>query len=99
MVDRLQEKMILPENYSIDLPYPNPFNPMVNMKFTIPVEDHVKIIVYDLQGRIIDKLIDNTMKPGFYKIEWNAENFASGIYFMHLSSGEFVSTQKITLLK
>ena len=99
MVDRLQEKMTLPENYSIDLPYPNPFNPMVNMKFTIPVEDHVKIIVYDLQGRIIDKLIDNTMKPGFYKIEWNAENFASGIYFMHLSSGEFVSTQKITLLK
>ena len=77
---------------------------MVNMKFTIPVEDHVKIIVYDLQGRIIDKLIDNTMKPGFYKIEWNAENFASGIYFVHLTAAGGNITpvsqiQKLMLIK
>ena len=61
--------------------------------------NNVKVQIYDIQGRLVEELLNNTKPAGTYQIKWSAEKYASGIYFMHIISGEFTDTKKITLLK
>ncbi len=79
--------------------YPNPFNPVTNIKFQIPANEFVKLEVYDISGKIVDVLINGNLNAGIYEAKWNAENFSSGIYFYRLSSKNYSDTKKIILLK
>ena len=99
VVNLLTEKVMLPTDYNISNPYPNPFNPIVKLDFSIPIMNNVKVQIYDIQGRLVEELLNNTKPAGTYQIKWSAEKYASGIYFMHIISGEFTDTKKITLLK
>ena len=99
IVENLTQELILPNHYSLSSPYPNPFNPITNISFSVPIESHIKILVYDIQGRLIQEILNNLMEPGIHNIKWSANNYASGIYFINMVSGDFSTTQKITLLK
>ena len=79
--------------------YPNPFNAMTNIRFTVKKDVPVKLIVYDLLGQEVEKLVDRRLKTGLYSIQWDAGNFASGTYFYKLVAKEFVQTKRMTLLK
>ena len=83
----------------MDNAYPNPFNPVTNIGFAIPEDGVVNISVYDLQGRLITELIDGNKVAGYYKARWNASNQASGIYFVRMQAENYVSDQKIMLVK
>lgn len=93
------------ENYSIansyDLKqnYPNPFNPVTLIEYTLPVASEVRLAVYNLKGKLIFILINRSQPAGFYNIEWDASEYASGIYFYRLSADNFVETKKMLLLK
>ncbi len=99
VIELLSEDLNLPETYSLSHPYPNPFNPIANINFSIPYESHVKIIIYDIQGRLVEEILNDVMNPGIHNIKWSANNYASGIYFIKMFSGNFSSIQKVTLLK
>ena len=99
IIDSLREKLYLPEDYSLSSAYPNPFNPATSLNFSIPIESKVKISVYDIQGRLVQELLNDLIKPGTYDIQWLASNYSSGIYFINMVSEDFSTTQKITLLK
>ena len=59
----------------------------------------ISLIVYDLSGREVITLASGTLRPGSYRVNWNAVNVTSGAYLIRMTSGSFVETQKVMLLK
>ena len=89
----------VPTQFELSNPYPNPFNNVTKINFSIPNESIVSLKVYDLLGKEIANLMHQNFEPGFYDIKWHAEDISSGIYFVKLDAGEFVQTLKIMLFK
>ena len=91
----------IPIGLTLHSAYPNPFNPVTTISFTIPVETlyATSLQVFDVNGRFVEALHNGLTAPGIYTVKWEGENFPSGIYFMCLSSGGDVQIQRVTLLK
>ena len=89
----------MPTEISLDPAYPNPFNPSTNLSYTIADEGLVKLSVYDINGRLIENIVDSYQNTGTYNVSWDASNFSSGVYFVTLSTGANLLTQKIMLVK
>ena len=80
--------------------YPNPFNPVTNIQFNVEsMSANVEVNVLDIQGRLVDRLVNNEYGIGSHEIVFNAEQLSSGIYFIQLVSNQEVSYSKIILLK
>jgi hypothetical protein len=90
---------ITPEVFSLKQNYPNPFNPVTSIKFEIPKSDFVSLKVYDVLGNEIAVLVNVNLAPNTYEISWDANRFASGIYFYKLEAGNFTETKKMMLIK
>jgi hypothetical protein len=99
MVESLTEAIPLPEEFSLDSAYPNPFNPTTTLSFAIPVDSEVSLSVYNLQGREVSTLINGNMDAGYHSVVWDANSYASGVYFVKMMAGEYISTQKLMLIK
>ena len=78
---------------------PNPFNPVTRISYYLPVEQDVRLAVYDATGRVVGVLVSGVQPAGEHVVEWNARGIASGIYFCRLSAGGFIVTKKIVLLR
>ena len=89
----------LPTEYALSQNYPNPFNPTTVIDFTLPTVSKVSLIIYNLRGEEVVRLVDSFQSSGEHTAIWNASNFASGIYFYRLQAGNFVQTRKMVLLK
>ena len=93
------DKDILPVEYALGNNYPNPFNPSTTIEFTLPNSGEASLIVYNLLGQEIIKLVKGKFDAGYHKITWDASNKASGLYFYRLQAGDFIQTRKMVLLK
>ena len=89
----------LPEYFSLNAAYPNPFNPVTTLEFALPVDTEVSISVFNLQGRLVETLSSRHMEAGYHSVIWNADAHASGVYFVKMFAGSFISTQKLMLVK
>lgn len=89
----------IPSEYKLKQNYPNPFNPITKIKFQISKFSNVNLTVFDIRGREIITLVNETLKPGTYETEFNAENYPSGIYFYKLQSQTHKETLKMCLIK
>jgi hypothetical protein len=94
----------IPHEYSLFQNYPNPFNPITKIRFSLPYPSKggaqdVKLTIYDILGREAATLVNEQLQPGTYEIEWDASNFASGIYYYSLETQEFNKTKKMILIK
>ncbi|TFB09054.1 T9SS type A sorting domain-containing protein [Candidatus Marinimicrobia bacterium MT.SAG.2] len=90
---------LIPLTISLSQNYPNPFNPTTILEYSIPKSEEVSLIVYNLLGEEVVKLVNRRLDAGFHRVSWNASNMASGIYFYRLQAGDFVQTRKMVLLK
>jgi hypothetical protein len=88
-----------PAIYKLAQNYPNPFNPETKISFSIPKAGNVELRVYDVLGRESAVLINEFMQIGNYSIDFNASEFATGVYFYTIKSGEFTDTKKMVLIK
>jgi hypothetical protein len=84
--------------------YPNPFNPITVIGYTIgtgqlSVTSQVKLIVYDVLGREITALVNKEQGAGKYEVKFDGSNLTSGIYFYRIKAGNFVKTNKMMLIK
>jgi len=86
-------------SFALNPPHPNPFNQRVALDFALPSAAPVKLTVYDIQGREVEKLVEREMSPGYHEITWDAEGISSGVYFAVLNAGEYTQTQKMVLMK
>ena len=89
----------LPTRYDLGQNYPNPFNPVTRIEYSIPQPGEVSLVIYNLLGEEVSRLVHGHMPIGTYSVIWNASNVASGIYFYRLEAGDFVQTRKMVLLK
>ena len=90
----------IPVEYYLSQNYPNPFNPTTKINFDLPNDSKVSLIIYDLLGREIIKLVNNEFRTaGSYTIEFNAGSLSSGVYFYRLEAGDFVQTKRMVLVK
>jgi hypothetical protein len=71
----------LPEGFTLIQNYPNPFNPKTKIRFRIQDAGFTSLKVYDVFGREVVILVNEKKQPGEHEVEWNAENFASGVYY------------------
>ena len=89
----------IPGDYSLYQNYPNPFNPQTEIKFGLPIESFVKLVIYDVLGREVGVLVNEELKPGTYEVGWDGSKFASGVYYYKLLTNDFVDTKKMLLVK
>ena len=78
---------------------PNPFNPVTRVPYYLPEEQHVRLAVYDVTGRLLAVLVDGVQPAGEHAVEWNARGFASGIYFCRMEAGQYEMTLKMVLAR
>lgn len=89
----------IPEKFILYHNYPNPFNPGTVISFDVAKSSFIKIKVYDISGREVETLVKQELMPGKYKIDFNAGNLASGVYFYALESDNVYLVKKMVLLK
>ncbi len=89
----------VPNDFSLGQNYPNPFNPVTNFEFRIADFGFVRISVYDITGKEIEVLAESEMKPGTYKVSWDAKDHPSGVYYYKMSSRSFTETKKMVLVR
>ena len=95
---------LLPDNVVLYDNFPNPFNPMTVIRYALPEDDLVNIIIYNTMGREVKTLINGQRTAGYHSLQWNASNDAgapisAGIYLYMIRTGDFVQTKKMVLLK
>jgi photosystem II stability/assembly factor-like uncharacterized protein len=89
----------VPNEFSLEQNYPNPFNPSTTISFTVGKESLVRLAVYDALGRKVATLVDKELHPGTYASRFNANEFASGVYYYTLSGEGISMTKKMLLMK
>ena len=89
----------LPTEFRLLPAYPNPFNPITVIGYQLKDDCDISIDIYNVNGQLVETLIDKHQELGYYDIQWNADGYASGVYFVKLQAGEFTETQKLVLLK
>ena len=92
-------KFILPLEYVLYNIYPNPFNPVTNIIYGLSENTNVQIVIFDLSGKQVESLINEFQEVGYHSVEWNADNYPSGVYFVKMIAGDYISNQKLMLVK
>jgi L-ascorbate metabolism protein UlaG (beta-lactamase superfamily) len=94
-----QEGGLRPQSYSLHQNYPNPFNPVSTIRYDLPKSSKVSLVVYDILGREVASLMDGYMELGYHEVQWNGQEFPSGIYITRLVTPEYSKSIKMVLLK
>ena len=100
----LNNNFVIPDQYILHQNYPNPFNPVTTLRYDLPENSLVNITIYDMLGKKVKTLINQTQDAGYRSVIWNATNnygkpVSAGIYLYQIQSGEYISTKKMVLLK
>ncbi len=88
-----------PSTYSLEQNFPNPFNPVTQIRFTLPSAGFVSLKIYDLLGKEVTTLLSQQLQAGNHSIAWDASRVASGVYFYKMQVGEFISTKKLVIMR
>jgi photosystem II stability/assembly factor-like uncharacterized protein len=88
-----------PAEFKLYQNYPNPFNPGTVIKYTIPKEGRVRLIIYNVLGEEVKALVNSSQGPGKYSVEFSSRNLASGIYFYEIKFNNSTLSKKMLLLK
>ena len=89
----------IPIHFRLQQNYPNPFNPSTTISYELPKSSFVNMSIYNVAGQLVEKLVNDNKSPGYYSVEWNVENFSSGIYLYRIDAGEFSSVKKCLVVK
>lgn len=89
----------IPERFSLRQNYPNPFNPSTEIVFSIPVKSNVSLKIYNTNGQEMKTLVEETVRPGNYKVTYTSEGLPSGVYFYSLKADGYSETKKMILVK
>jgi uncharacterized protein (TIGR02145 family) len=98
------DTQMIPEDFALQQNYPNPFNPMTNIRFGIPEASDVSLFIYDIAGREIKTLINNSQPAGWYTAQWNGTTqdgtpVGTGMYFARIQAGEYSEVIKMVYLR
>ncbi len=95
----ITEKNTVPDDFKLFTNYPNPFNNITRLKFQMPKTSFIKLVIYDILGRVAVTLIDKKLQHGTYEIQWDASNYPSGMYLYSLIADGYRATEKMIFVK
>jgi len=95
----LKDGLEIPKTYALYQNYPNPFNPYTVIKFDLPKNTNVKVVVFNSLGKTVATIINEPLSPGKYQYIWKPENLSSGLYFYTIQAENFRSVKKMLLVK
>ena len=93
------EETLIPEKFDFDSVYPNPFNPLTNLVFSIPTMSQVRLTIYNSLGQVVEVIESGMLPAGRYSRMWDATGYSSGIYIAELVAGANRQYQKLLLIK
>ena len=88
-----------PSEFYLSPAYPNPFNPVTNIEYGLPKDAYVSISVYNVNGKLLEEILNKNQDLGYYQVRWDASSYATGLYFIKLIAGDYQNTQKVMLIK
>jgi len=97
--DIQEEDINTPLNFLLFQNYPNPFNASTVIYYQLPEESYVKICIYNINGQLVQTLVNDRQTAGYYSVNWNSAGLASGIYFYQIVAGDFRQIRKCILIK
>jgi hypothetical protein len=95
----VDDDAVVANSFELNQNYPNPFNPTTTITYSVPTNELVTLKVFNVLGQEVKTLVNTVQKAGFHKVSFDASSLASGIYMYKITSGNFVSTKKMLLLK
>ena len=101
----VENESVLANDYKLYNNYPNPFNPSTKIKFNVPSISNVTVKVFDVTGKEITSLVNQTLSAGSHEIEFRGNGYASGVYLYKIEAKSlegkqsFVQTKKMILIK
>ncbi len=103
VITDVSKRETVPSDFSI-VNYPNPFNPSTNIQFSIPQSGNVKIVIYDIIGREVSKIVEKHFEKGSYTFNWEAKDkygnrLSSGMYIARIKAGRYMKSIKMLLMK
>ena len=87
----------LPVDYVLSQNYPNPFNPTTSIEYELPQPAHVRLVIYNTQGQLVETLINEQLPAGKYSVTWDGGNLPSGAYIYQLQTDAYTKTKKMLL--
>ena len=98
-ITNVEDEFNLISEYRLNQNYPNPFNPSTTISFTIPMTSNVSLKIFNVLGKEVATLVNETKNAGNYSINFNASGLSSGVYFYQFTTDNFTTTKKFTLMK
>ncbi|MBN1482302.1 T9SS type A sorting domain-containing protein [candidate division KSB1 bacterium] len=104
LVTGVLTRLAPPKNFFLCQNYPNPFNQTTTIKFGIPRDEFVQLVIYNIRGEAVRLLVDEYLLVGTYLLLWDGlDNYSfcvpTGVYFYKMGSGDFISSKKLTLAR
>jgi len=96
---KIYENEIVPENFSLHQNYPNPFNPSTCIQYALPEDSHVKLIIFNSAGHVVETIVNRKQSAGYHTVVWNASELPSNIYFYKVIAGKYSEVKKCILMK
>jgi len=98
-VNTASETPSVPRAFALDQNYPNPFNPQTTIPYTLLRSESVRLRVFDVQGRLVETLVDQVQPSGQYSVAFEASHLPSGVYFYRLKTSSGIQTKEMTLVR
>jgi len=89
----------IPQEFALYPPFPNPFNPATSFTFAVPTPGNVVLMIYDIQGRKVTKLMEGWCPAGVYQAMFDGSQLSSGVYFCRMIAPDFTTVKRMTLIK
>lgn len=89
----------IPQGYSLEQNFPNPFNPTTQFTYSLPTKSNINITIFNVIGEIVEVLYSGKRNAGKYHITWDASKYSSGTYFIRFRAGDYIQINKCVLLK
>jgi hypothetical protein len=89
----------IPKIFTLTQNFPNPFNPVTTIRYSLPQPAKVTLKVYDLGGHEIATLVDEHQLPGYHQATWDAARVGSGVFFLKITAGGYSAAKKCIVLK
>jgi hypothetical protein len=96
---------IVPDQYVLQEAYPNPFNPSTRIRYGVPEDSRVRIVIHNMLGNVVAELVNGERTKGTYELQWHADYLPSGVYLVRMSAESvesakrYISSRKVILMK
>jgi hypothetical protein len=87
-----------PDTFALQPPSPNPVAQQTSIRFALPEKQHVRLVVYDLMGRVVAELVNEAKPAGYHRVSFTPEGLGSGMYVYRITAGSYRATRRITVI-